>query len=363
MKIGVITIIDELNYGNRLQNYAVQKYLQDNNFEVQTINNINNIKPKLKIKLTARVRNIFRKLKLKSERYIFRKNIENRKNMFKKFNDKYINKTDFIITPTNVDNKLNEQYDFFVIGSDQVWNPFWRLTKIDLLEFADENKRVAFSASFGVNQIPDEKKKEVSEELKKFKNISVREDKGKEIVQKLTGREDVEVLIDPTMLLTKEQWENVIERPKHLKNKKYILNYFLGDIPNKIERKINKIAKEYNCEIINILDKKSDYFETGPSEFLYLEKNAFLICTDSFHSCVFAILFDRPFIVFDRENSIANMNSRTETLLKKFNLQDKKYKGNITKDDLKHDYSKSYEILEKERDKSLNFIKKALSES
>ena len=114
MKIGVITIIDELNYGNRLQNYAVQKYLQDNNFEVQTINNINNIKPKLKIKLTARVRNIFRKLKLKSERYIFRKNIENRKNMFKKFNDKYINKTDFIITPTNVDNKLNEQYDFFV---------------------------------------------------------------------------------------------------------------------------------------------------------------------------------------------------------------------------------------------------------
>ena len=95
-------------------------------------------------------------------------------------------------------------------------------------------------------------------------------------------------------------------------------------------------------------------------EFLYLEKNAFLICTDSFHSSVFAILFNRPFIVFDREGNGLEMNSRIYTLLDKFKLQNRMYDGKIERNNLQVDYLESYDILEEERKKSSNFIKKAI---
>ena len=101
-----------------------------------------------------------------------------------------------------------------------------------------------------------------------------------------------------------------------LNHKRYILTYFLGNLSDSRKKEISRIANEYDCEIINLLDKKDPFYSCcGPSEFLYLEKNAFLICTDSFHSSVFAILYDRPFIVFNREDKLQNMNSRIANLL------------------------------------------------
>lgn len=94
---------------------------------------------------------------------------------------------------------------------------------------------------------------------------------------------------------------------------------------------------------------------------MWLEKNAFLICTDSFHSSVFAILYNRPFIVFDREGNGQGMNSRIETLISKFKLKNREYNGkNITKENLEHDYTEAYKILDEERKKSDNFLRKAL---
>ena len=253
------------------------------------------------------------------------------------------------------------KYDFVISGSDQVWNPtFGRLRDVDLLCFVEPDKRVAFSASFGVSYIPEDIENKVGKALKKFKAISVREDVGKKIVEDLTGRTDVEVLIDPTMLLTADEWDKVSKKPTMLKNDKYILNYFLGNLSDERRNEINRVAKENNCEVINILDKESPFYECGPSEFLYLEKNAFLICTDSFHSSVFGILYNTPFLVFEREDNNASMNSRLDTLLSKFKLEDRRYKGKITKKDLKCDYKEAYNILDKERIKSMNFLKKAL---
>ena len=92
---------------------------------------------------------------------------------------------------------------------------------------------------------------------------------------------------------------------------------------------------------------------------MYLEKNAFLICTDSFHSCIFAILFNTPFLVFDREDNNVSMNSRIETLLNKFKLDDRKFTGKITYQNLKKDYIEAYKILEIEKKKSYEFLKNA----
>ena len=164
------------------------------------------------------------------------------------------------------------------------------------------------------------------------------------------------------MLLTADEWNKVAKRPKQLKTDKYILNYFLGELSEKRKAEIDRIAKENNCEVINILDKNSPFYCTGPSEFLYLEKNAEVICTDSFHSCVFAILFNKPFIIFNREDKKeGNMNSRIETLINKFNLKNREYNGKeITKENLNHDYTEAYKILEEERKKSIKFLRQAL---
>ena len=245
-------------------------------------------------------------------------------------------------------------------GSDQVWNPkFDRLSDVDLLSFATPEQRISFSASFGISELPEDTKEKVKRELENFKAISVREDSGKEIIENITKRKDIEVLVDPTMLLTAEEWDKVLKKPDQLKTDKYILNYFLGNLSEERKQEIEKIAKENNCEIINILDKNSPFYKTGPSEFLYLEKNAFLICTDSFHSSVFAILYNRPFVVFDREDSNVKMNSRLETLLNKFHLTNRWFNNKINEEQLIANYNEAYELLEKEREKASQFIKYA----
>lgn len=345
--IGIITIIDNNNYGNRLQNYALYKVLQRHK-EAQTLNN----------EPFSNSKKMYFLRKLKNIRFTgtYSEN-KKRKENFMNFNKNVI----FSSKKINAYSNLSE-YEYLVVGSDQVWNPnFGRLRDVDLLTFADDNKRIAYAASFGANDIPEKLKKKVGKELKKFKAISVREDRGKEIVEELTDRNDIEVLVDPTMLLTPQEWDKVSKKPKMLKNNKYILNYFLGELSPERRKEIERIAKENNCEIINILDKNSPFYECGPSEFLYLEKNAFLICTDSFHSSVFAILYNRPFIIFDRkQKNITSMNSRLETLINKFKLKNRKFKGKITKENLEHDYTEAYKILEEERKKSEKFLKKAL---
>ena len=191
----------------------------------------------------------------------------------------------------------------------------------------------------------------------------MREYEGKKIIYELTGRDDVQVLIDPTMLLTKEEWESIEQKPKNygdLKGKKYILSYFLGSLSKQRNQEIKRIAKENDCEIIEILNKDSAFYACNPSEFLYLERNAFLICTDSFHSCVFGILFKTPFIVYKREDDITSMFSRISNLLCKFNLETRCYNGQITNNLLGCEYSHTDKILEEERKKAKCFIEKAL---
>ena len=347
MKIGIITINDLNNYGNRLQNYAVSKVLTNMGIENESIKNLQ-IKKSLKSKVKQTIKKFLRKKQ------------QQREECFKQF-DKNIEYSLKTIDNNNFFN-IQDDYDFFIVGSDQVWNPtFNRLSNVDLLTFAKDEQKIAFSASFGIEKLDELNKKKVKEYLKNFKAISVREYKGKEIIEEVLDRRDTEVLVDPTMLLTTDEWDKVAKKPKQLKCDKYILNYFLGELSEERKKEINRIAKENNCEVINILDEQSPFYQTGPSEFLYLEKNAFLICTDSFHSSVFAILYDRPFIVFDREDKEAKMSSRIETLINKFNLKNRKFEGKIIEENLEHDYTEAYKILEKEREKANKFLEKCLN--
>ena len=161
------------------------------------------------------------------------------------------------------------------------------------------------------------------------------------------------------MLLTTTEWDKVAKKPRMLNHEKYILCYFLGNISEEIKEKIKTYAEDNKCEIINILDPNSKYFSCGPSEFIYLEKHAFMVCTDSFHSSVFAILYHVPFIVFNREGCKSSMNSRIITLLKKFNLSDRLYQDNFKiEENNQINYSEVEKKLENERINSFTFLKK-----
>ena len=360
-KVGIITLIDNNNYGNRLQNYAVQEILKKQDLEVETILNRIDLKGKKLFKVKNKFRKLVKKIINKVENIIYSKNIKERRKNFLEFNKENIKNTENYISTNNIPESLNYQYDYFVTGSDQVWNPnLKRLTKLELLGFADPHKRISFAASFAVNQISEENKKTLENYLNNFKAISVREEMGKKIIEDTIDRKDVKVIVDPTMLLKKEEWEQVMKEPKNCP-KKYILNYFLGKLPKSYKKSIDKIAKENNCEIINILDKKSRFYSSGPAEFLYLEKNAFLVCTDSFHSSVFAILFNRPFCIFERKEKIESMNSRLDTLLKKFDLEDRRYNGNIPEECFQDKEEQISHYLEKERNFANDFIKEAIN--
>lgn len=351
-KAAIITCIGKSNFGNRLQNYALQKILQDKGIEVETLintsilNNVENYEQSLK------EYEEYQEEKIKRD-------YENRHRIayFEEF-DKNVIFRNNMITALNLP---ETNYDYYIVGSDQIWNPYHgKLRDLDLLYCIEPSKRISYAASIGIDEIPEEFKEKTKKEITKFKAISVREDKGKEILEELTNRKDIEVNLDPTMLLKDKEWSKLAKKPKQLKTDKYILNYFLGELSDNRKKEIERIAKENNCEIINILDKEGPFYETGPSEFLYLEKNAFLICTDSFHSSVFALLFNRPFIIFNREDNQQSMNSRLETLVNTFKLEHRNYIDKITEENINHDYTKAYKILEEERNKAHNYLNNAL---
>lgn len=348
--IGIITLYDLNNYGNRLQNYAVASILKKMNYNSESVLNVRGYDS-----VSYKIKNV--------AKYI----IQKRYRAFCSFN-KNIKLSDIKIDNCKALSKkkvelLNQKYDFFITGSDQVWNPtLKRYSRLELLHFVPSQKRIAFSASFGIDELPNKFKDDFKNEIKAFKSISVREDVGKKIIQDDLGIEaDVEVLVDPTMLLTAAEWDNVSKKPKQYKGQKYILNYFLGDLEESKSKEIKKVAEKNGWIIINILDKNDSYYCSGPAEFLWLEKNAELICTDSFHSSVFSILYNRPFIIFEREQKgLEKMNSRLNTLLSKFKLENRRFTGKISDELLKCDYSQAKEILESEQKKSMNFLRDAL---
>ena len=339
-KVGIITINGNNNYGNRLQNYALEKYLNEHNYIANTIC-VYDTKQILK--------NYIKKI-------IFLVNRNTRKAKFYQFSKKNI-KTKYYTNYSFVN-----KYDYFVVGSDQVWNPYFASYNSDMfLKFSNKDKNVSYAASFGINDIPREYIGEFKNGINNIRSISVRETQGKQIIEELTGRKDVEVLLDPTMLLTDTEWNKIIKRPRQYKGEKYILLYFLGNINENYKKEIYKFAKKNKLEIINILDKNNKYYNCGPSEFLFLEKNAELICTDSFHSSVFGIIFHKNFLVFDREDKEKNMSSRIITLLEKFDLKERKYtKGEIKLELFRTDFDLVEKKLQMERTKTDNFFKNSL---
>jgi len=191
--------------------------------------------------------------------------------------------------------------------------------------------------------------------------LSVREEAGAKIIKELTGRDAV-VLVDPNLMLTKEQWLLISKTAIHKPNKPYLLTYFLGGICPENKEKIYSIARDKNLEVVNLEDLEDEVrYVADPAEFLDYINSSAIVFTDSFHGTVFSILFEKPFVVFDRIDNIQSMSSRIDTLLSKFKLDSRKWENVKNTDDIFNiDFSHVPEILEFERKKAIDYLKNAL---
>lgn len=220
--------------------------------------------------------------------------------------------------------KVIEKYSTYVIGSDQVWNPFY-LNDTFLLDFVPKDKnKISYAASIGVSSIPKRYHSKYKKYLGDFSYISMREKSGAEYMGQILGRE-IDTVLDPTLLLTKEEWseyckgdDNIVKLPQE-----FILCYFVGD---KISHwdKVQAISKETALPIIILPMNAWDLnvpgatllSQAGPKEFVRVLEKATVVCTDSFHMCAFSINFDKHLIAFKRfcDSDSSGQNSRIDDL-------------------------------------------------
>lgn len=356
MKVGIVTITNgPCNYGNQLQNSAVIVALDKLNIKADTLFYVYKAEylASIKHKLKNRVLSTFR-----IGDYLQ----AHREMAFETFSNKYVRYTKPI--REFVPQEIIDRYAFFICGSDQVWNPNFSTDNIMwnyyLLSFAPGNKRVSFAASIGVSDIPEEQRKDFVSALNGYKAISIREEAGATLINKIVGR-TAETIIDPTLMLNREEWNKIAKKPKKIDcDKKYVLTYFLGGKSERVFNQIEKLRKD-GYEIYNLLDRtQPELYVADPAEFVYLMSKASLILTDSFHACVFAFIYERPYLVYAREGKENGMISRIDTLLSKFGMQRKYIDSGLENELFEHDYSKGKMQLNEERDKSVRFLKKAL---
>lgn len=361
MKIGIVTIPDITNYGNRLQNYAVSHVLQ-NRFGCKTTS------------LAAYPEKPFEngnymlwlKNKIVKAMCVFPEVAERRFGCgttrwsnFYNWNKRNIPTRNFY-EHSALPEKLNAEYDLFFAGSDQIWNYRFPGTKYDdyFLKFAQNSKKAAICGSFGVDEIPDAWKQTYIDGISAFAHISVREEAGARIVKDLTGR-DVPVLVDPVMLLSQEEWLRVAKKPRADISKPYILKYHLGDEAE--EEKIDHWAKENGYAVYELLNAKNpQLYSAGPGEFISLVANATMVASDSFHCIAFSIIFRKPFIVYARRGAGCDMTSRLDTLLGKFGLQNRWKHLLAPNQYLTCDYSAVDSILVAEQEKAMHYIRTVL---
>lgn len=370
-KAAIITITDYVNYGNRLQNYAAQEILKTYGLEVDSIANfpvrieeggllftLNRIKNALMLSPATMLQKLDEKIYERKNKDKYQKAQKAKEKSFREYAAKHTTETSFTVRNNQLPDNLGELYDYFVIGSDQIWNPNIRWgNSFDFAQFAPREKRIALAPSFGVSHIDEQYKERYSKWLSSIDYLSVRENAGAKLIKELSGKE-VPVLIDPTLMLTRDQWLAVAEPHAAKPKKAYLLTYFIGTVSRKRRKILNEMAAKYNLEIVQMASLEDvERYSANPGEFVDYVNSASIVCTDSFHAIIFSMLMRKPFVVFDREGKSKPMNSRIETLLGKFKFEDRMYsKLSVAGDFLTIDYSEFEILLATEQQKVNDFL-------
>lgn len=320
-RLAILTITDE-NYGNRLQNYAMQSVFASRGFIVCTVARRyhfenRTFRDRLRLKLKEPLITMAVVLHIGDAEIV-------RKRNFLRF-DRHIRKSAIEFKKETNFFKLSHCFDIWVVGSDQIWNPNLYPTHLDvnMLTFVPPSKKIAVAPSVACDFLTPEQHEAFARNLSDFRYLSCREQRGSELIEDATGRH-CETLVDPTLMIPVAEWNRLAKKPGfHREGQPYILTYFLGE-SKRYDRLIREYAAQNGLRIIDLYDKNSRYYTCGPSEFLYLIRNCACMCTDSFHGSIFAYLYRRPLKILKRVATGVNgsMQSRLDNLVNTLQLND-----------------------------------------
>ncbi len=377
MKIAILTQPLKSNYGGMLQAFALQKVIKRCGHEVVTIDRRNNQRSLFRTFLSLSKRLLFRAFSKKiiknfsAEQYqtIFRNTSE--------FIHQNIVLSEVIDTDDKIKNHFNEhRYDAVVVGSDQTWRPCYSPSIYNFyLDFLEDSeiKKIAYASSFGVDNWEYSKLQSArcSALAKKFDAVSVREAFGVELCRRHFGVES-ECVLDPTLLLSKDDYIAHFNIGLTLDSKRKLFTYILDsscgktDIINMVSRSLGlerfKHQPEMSLECFESKNAK-DYVYPSVNGWVKSFHDADYVVTDSFHGCVFSIIFNKPFLVIANEGRGL---SRFKSLLKIFNLEKRLIlnPADVTVEIISEpiDWLSVDRVLEQQKKLSITFLKGALQD-
>lgn len=384
-KVGIITLYHgNYNFGGLLQAYALPKVIQECfGVAVEQIDYIPAHRKKTEQKkpdsgiLQHLYRMVYR-LGIVLFAYINRNNLELRKESF----DDFINEIPHSNAAYNCGtiHTSREQYDIFLCGGDQIWNDSEEEQNISVytLQFAPAYaKKIAYAPSMAVLEYSPDYERIMSDGLSGLDAISVREKRSKAVLSRFTDKQ-INVVVDPVLLMSADEWycfSGASSQPD-----RYILCYLLGDSvgnrreAEKLSRKLHLPILTFPHILLNVVRKCDLFFgdirdyTSGPREFVGLIKNAEFVITDSFHACVFSMIFKTPFAVFERQKpgEAGNMNSRIYDFLEEYHLEDRL----VTEESLAKmeaipqvDFTYAHAHWKQRREESLQYLRNALKDN
>ena len=357
--IAIITFHCSYNYGSALQIYALKTLLEKKGYAVNVIDFI--------YKKDFEQYRLFRTgLYLKNPKafigdILFFKQNYKRKQNFETFIRKYMNLTVKKYYSNNDMKELNQKFDIFICGSDQIWNLDCTqgVEPAYFLKFADKDKlKIAYAPSLAHVKFAKNYDKDLKEAIKDIDYISVREKSTLPLIQSLTEKK-IEVVLDPTLLLDPEDYNSVVG--KQVINEKYIFVYML-EYNDELVNYCNNFSKASNLKVVYIANKKFsgikgiNAFGVGPDMFLEYIKNAEYIITNSFHATVFSVIFNKMFVTFATKKSA----SRMVDLLSGLGISERIYKQSFDME-RKIDYKQVRNNLVEMRKSSMEYLDKALN--
>lgn len=370
--IGLLTLDPKIyNYGGLLQEYALQKILTGLNYKCEIINYSPNeeiytfsIKRSLKNFKITKLKN--RILYLRNRQNHLEKKVDEKIFLRKKAFDEFRNNNMIISKPIQKKElaEYSNKFTTVICGSDQIWNPSYNIPSFFLGFTSKKTRKIIYAASIGKKRLTRFEQKVYREMMSNLDFVSVREKSAQDIVTPLFNGK-VDLVLDPTLLLDKEVWKKLAcEVPVYYS--KYVFCYFLEN-NNEKKAAAKKIAEDNKLKLVSlplvsefasINDEK--LYSIGPKEFLNLILNADIVLTDSFHATVFSILFEKKFFVFGRKYEDYDMNTRIDTLLQYFKLEDLFVSPEDIEGRLPLMNKKNNEKFQDAYDASYTFIKNAI---
>ena len=346
-KVAILTLMGRFNYGNRLQNYASEYMFRTMGYEPVTLNSVRPPYQELAAKAIRRLKGWeTSKEAIQNPRY----------NAFRSFDE--------LMNIENVplcSKSLVSEYDFFSVGSDQVWNLnlMSHRTRWFFLDFVPKEKRVALAPSIGLDHLTYAQAKRLAKGVNNFPLLSVREKRGAELIKQCSGRA-VEVICDPALAVPVSEWRK-IKSNKLTPTTPYIFAYLLGDDNPEAHAALDYLTRELNAPILSLTDRSASAdLPAGPAEFLSLIDGACHVVTDSFHASLFSAIFETPLTILHRQGD-AGTFSRLDNLATILHLDNKIFGTPGFDYSLSNDFSDTHSLIRKEADRCIRYLEACLA--